>query len=268
MTSAYPISGNLSMLYGHLDRDLRPQAAADDGFRYVESWWPFPGPVAPREELAAFCDALDRAGVQLVAVNLDAGDTAHGDRGLLSIPTYRERVSANLDSVADLLARTGCRMVNALYGNRAPRFEPERQDLLALEQVVEVADRLGESGVTVVIETLNLVDSPGFPLTDMADSAAFVRRANEIGRHRNVRLLLDTYHLAAMGVDPAAAVHEYGALIGHVQFADFPGRGRPGTGHVDFAAVERELRSVAYQGFIAYEYDPAVVPEQGEEEFA
>lgn len=268
MTSTYPVSANLSMLYAELDRDQRPRAAAADGFRFVESWWPFPGPIAPEEELASFCAALDEAGVQLVALNLDAGDIAHGDRGLLSIPTYRERVSANLDSVADIVTRTGCRMVNALYGNRAPRFSPARQDLLALEQVVEVAERLGDGGVTVVIETLNLVDSPGFPLTDIADSASFVRRANELCGHGNVRLLLDTYHLAAMGMDPAEAVREYGSLIGHVQFADFPGRGRPGTGRVDFAAVERELRAVDYRGFIAYEYDPAVTPGEGEEEIA
>lgn len=268
MTSTYPVSANLSMLYAQLDPDQRPRAAAADGFRFVESWWPFPGPIAPEEELASFCRALDEAGVQLVALNLDAGDIAHGERGLLSIPTYRERVSANLDSVVDIVGRTGCRMVNALYGNRAPRFSPASQDLLALEQVVEIADRLGDSGVTVVIETLNLVDSPGFPLTDIADSAAFVRRANELCGHRNVRLLLDTYHLATMGMEPAEAVRRYGPLIGHVQFADFPGRGRPGTGRVDFAAVERELRAAGYRGFIAYEYDPAVTPGEGEEEIA
>lgn len=268
MSPEFPISANLSMLYATLDRDERPAAAAAEGYRFVESWWPFPGPAAEPAELVSFCDALDRAGVQLVALNLDAGDTAHGDRGLLSIPTHRERVSVNLDSVAEILDRTGCRTVNALYGNRAPIFDPERQDRLALEQIVAVADRLGEGGATVVVETLNRADSPGFPLTDIADSAAFVRRANELCRHRNVRLLLDTYHLAAMGADPADAVREYGALIGHVQFADFPGRGRPGTGRVDFAAVERQLEAITYRGYIAHEFVPAVTPEQEEEEFA
>ncbi|GAA3936391.1 TIM barrel protein [Microbacterium soli] len=256
------------MLYASMDRDERPGAAAADGYRFVESWWPFRGPAAEPAELESFCSGLDRAGVRLVALNLDAGDVAHGDRGLLSIPTHHERVVANLDSVAEILARTGCRTVNALYGNRAPAFDPEQQDRLALEQIVAVADRLGENGATVVVETLNSVDSPAFPLTDIGDSAAFVRRANELGRYRNVRLLLDTYHLAAMGVDPSHAVREYGALIGHVQFADFPGRGRPGTGRVDFAAVETQLTAIAYRGYIAFEFDPAVTSEQGEEGFA
>lgn len=256
MSGDLRVSANMSMLYADLPVDERPAAAAGDGFRYVESWWPFETPVAEEGRVDSFCRALSRAGVQLVTLNLDTGDPRNGERGLLSIPHHVERVASNLEAVADMVTRTGCPVVNALYGNRVPDVGPGEQDRLALRQVVRVADRLGGLGVTVVIETLNLVDSPRFPLTDIAVSAAFVRRANDASRHGNVRLLLDTYHLATMDTDPAAAVRDHAPLIGHVQFADFPGRGRPGTGQIDFAAVERELRAVGYGGFIGYEYDP------------
>lgn len=259
------LSASLSMLYGNLARDDRPSAAAADGFTYVESWWPFDTPTADAPEVEAFCAALDRVGVQLVVLNLDAGDVLGGDRGLLSSPAHAQRVSRNLEAVLRIVVRTGCRIVNALYGNREPGLDPADQDELALSQIVRVADRLGEHGVAVVIETLNLVDSPRFPLTDIAVSADVVRRANAAGRHRNVALLLDTYHLATMGTDPADAVREYAPLIGHVQFADFPGRGRPGTGDIDFAAVVKQLNAVAYDGFVGHEYDPAVSPHNHEE---
>ena len=256
MSGELRISANLSMLYADLPVNDRPAAAARDGYEYVESWWPFETPAPDEGRVDSFCRALSRAGVRLVALNLDTGDPRDGERGLLSIPRHTERVAANLEAVAGVVTRTGCRIVNALYGNRVPDVGADEQDRLALRQVVRVADRLGGLGVTVVIETLNLVDSPRFPLTDIAESAAFVRRANAASRHGNVRLLLDTYHLATMDTDPAAAVRDHAPLIGHVQFADFPGRGRPGTGRIDFAAVEKELRAAGYGGFVGHEYHP------------
>lgn len=265
MSGPFPISANMSILYGDLERDRRPAAAAEEGYKFVESWWPFATAAADRAEMEAFCRAVRSAGVRLVALNLDAGDIAGGDRGLLSIPSHAARVTANLASVAEVVERAGCQVVNALYGNREPGVDEAEQDRIALEQAVRVADRLGDQGVTVVIETLNLVDSPKFPLTDIADTASFVRRANQLSRHENVRLLLDTYHLATMGTDPAGAVREYGSLVGHVQFADFPGRGRPGTGRIDFSAVEQELLSVNYDGYVAYEYNPAFAPHHEKE---
>lgn len=256
MSGELRTSANLSMLYADLPVDDRPAAAAGDGFEYVESWWPFDTPAPEEGRVDSFCRALNRAGVQLVALNLDTGDPRDGERGLLSIPRHVARVESNLEAAADVVARTGCRIVNALYGNRVPDAGPGEQDRLALRQVVRVADRLGGLDATVVIETLNLVDSPHYPLTDIAASAAFVRRANAASRRGNVRLLLDTYHLATMGTDPAAAVRDHGPLIGHVQFADFPGRGRPGTGEIDFAAVEKELHAAGYGGFVGHEYHP------------
>ena len=47
------------------------------------------------------------------------------------------------------------------------------------------------------------------------------------------------------------------ADIGHVQIADAPGRGRPGTGRIDFGALFALLDEIGYTGRIALEYvDP------------
>jgi hydroxypyruvate isomerase len=253
MTLRY--SANLSMLFADLPVLHRPRAAADAGFAYVESWWPFPDPVPDAADVEAFCTALDEAAVRLVALNLDAGDTAGGDRGLLSDPG-RGRFGGNLAAAVGILERTGCRIVNALYGNRVAGVPPAVADRLALDRLVVVADAVGPHGV-VVVETLNAVDSPDFPLTDIRVSAELVRRVNERARAGNAGLLVDVYHLAAMGVDPAAALREHAKLVRHVQFADAPGRGRPGTGQLDFAAVTRALDDIGYAGFVGLEYVPA-----------
>ncbi len=59
------------------------------------------------------------------------------------------------------------------------------------------------------------------------------------------------------GLDPAACVQQLGARIGHVQFADCPGRGAPGSGTLDFAAALQALQTVGYRGWLGAEYRPA-----------
>lgn len=70
----------------------------------------------------------------------------------------------------------------------------------------------------------------------------------------NVRLLADLYHMAVNGDDVEAAISAYAGKIGHVQIADSPGRGEPGTGGLPLkrwlAAIERG----GYRGHVALEY--------------
>lgn len=252
------VSANISMLYSDLPMLERAAAAAAAGFSYVEVWWPFDSAAPMQAEIDAFCSSLEDAGVVLVALNLDAGTPHLGDRGLLSIPQHGQRIADNLDAALSILERTGCGVVNALYGNRVPGYTPEQQDLVAFERLVHVADRIGPTGASVVVETLNSIDSPDFPLIDIDHTAQLVNRANEASEFNNVGLLLDTYHLATMGIDPVEAVYRHAPLIRHVQFADAPGRGRPGTGSIDFAAVEAALADIDYDGFVGHEYNPAV----------
>ncbi|PRX46620.1 hydroxypyruvate isomerase [Prauserella shujinwangii] len=249
-------AANLSMLFGHLPLAERAAAARVAGFRFAETWWPFVDPAPGADELHRFCGTLEAADLRLVLLNLDAGDPGRGDRGLLSDPAQQARVEANLEAVACLLDRTGCRTVNALYGNRLPGHDAGEQDRTALRRLVRVADRMAELGACVVLETLNTTDSPAFPLTDIRRTAELVHRVNDTTGHGNVGLLLDTYHLTTMGTDPVAAVREFAGLIRHVQFADAPGRGRPGTGSIDFPAVTKALAAVGYDGFVGLEYHP------------
>jgi hydroxypyruvate isomerase len=174
----------------------------------------------------------------------------------LTCPASTDRILRNLDVVVEILGLTGCRIVNALYGNRLEGTDPEEQDRLALDRLVAVADALAPHGASVVIETLHTIDSPAYPLTDIEATARVVRRVNERSRSHNAGLLADVYHLATMGTDPPHALRQHADLPRHVQFADAPGRGRPGTGAVDFGAVERTLAEIGYAGFVGLEYHP------------
>ena len=63
----------------------------------------------------------------------------------------------------------------------------------------------------------------------------------------------------------AAAASGFGAImsrIGHIQFADNPGRHEPGTGGIDYPAVFAALDRLGYDGWAAAEYWPSRTTEE------
>lgn len=57
-----------------------------------------------------------------------------------------------------------------------------------------------------------------------------------------------------MGEDVLTALQENIDVIGHIQFADCPGRHEPDTAQIDFPNVFKWLKY--YSGYIAAEYKP------------
>ena len=46
------------------------------------------------------------------------------------------------------------------------------------------------------------------------------------------------------------------ARIGHIQLADNPGRGEPGTGEINYAWLFKHIDAAGYTGWIGCEYKP------------
>ena len=60
-----------------------------------------------------------------------------------------------------------------------------------------------------------------------------------------------------MGEDLAHTLSAHAGRIAHVQLADVPGRGAPGTGTLDFEPVFAQLAAQGYAGSVGLEYRPA-----------
>jgi hydroxypyruvate isomerase len=60
-----------------------------------------------------------------------------------------------------------------------------------------------------------------------------------------------------MGEDVADVLSRYRDSILHVQIADPPGRGAPGTGTLDFEPLLAQLAAQEYDGWVGLEYAPA-----------
>jgi hydroxypyruvate isomerase len=76
----------------------------------------------------------------------------------------------------------------------------------------------------------------------------------------NARFLMDLYHLAVNGEDLPRVVERFAAKTGHVQIADAPGRGAPGTGSLPLEDLLDRLRETGYAGWVGLEYKPGDRP--------
>ncbi|MCH6469003.1 hydroxypyruvate isomerase family protein [Sinomonas terrae] len=242
---------NCSILLTELPLLERPAAAKAAGFDAVEFWWPFAEAVPADKDVDAFIAALQDAGVQLSGLNFFAGDMPGGDRGLVSWKGRCGEFKDNIDVVVGIAERTGTKAFNALYGNRLPEFSPEAQDELGLKNLIAAAEGVAKVGGIVLLEPVS--GTPSYPLKTAADALAVIAKAKETGAE-NVKLLADFYHLAVNGDDVAAVIEDHAKDFGHIQIADNPGRGAPGTGALPLGDWITRSRELGYDGYIGLEY--------------
>ncbi|MFF7705723.1 TIM barrel protein [Streptomyces lydicus] len=253
---------NLSILFTELPLLERPAAARAAGFTAVELWWPWvDAPVPEQAELEALRDALNDAGTRLVGLNFYAGRLPGPDRGALSVPgAESERFRANVPVAVEFARSLGCTSFNALYGNRVEGVSPEEQDRLALENLTFAARAVAQVGGTLLIEALNAPESPACPIVSAPKAIEVVDAVNAATGLGNAKFLMDLYHLSMNGEDLEEVIDRYTDKTAHVQIADNPGRGAPGTGELDFDALLDRLKKAGYDGWIGLEYKPGDTP--------
>jgi hydroxypyruvate isomerase len=243
---------NCSILFGELPLLKRAAAARAAGFDGVEFWWPWAGMTPSDREADAFVGSIADAGVELVSLNFHAGDMASGERGILSHPSRVAEFRENVAACVEIARRTGCERLNAPYGLRVAGADHDTQDGVAVGNLLFAAEAAGRVGASVLVEAINSVDIPGFPVDTSARALAVILKAGA----PNVGFLADLYHLAKMGEDVADVLDRWRESILHVQVADVPGRGAPGTGTVDFEPVFAQLAAQGYDGWVGLEYMP------------
>ena len=245
---------NCSMLFTELPLLERPEAAKAAGFDAIEFWWPWPDqPVPSDSAVDAFVAAVADSGVQLVGLNFFAGDLAGPDCGVLSIPGRSQEFLDNLDVTVGIGERLGVSAFNALYGNRVEDSTPAAQDALGRENLAHAAQAASRVGATVLVEPVS--GPKPYPLRTAADAVAVVDAVRDAG-NANVGFLLDLFHLANNGDDPAAAITAHAGQVAHVQVADWPGRGEPGSGTLDLDALLQSVADTGYGGWVGLEYKP------------
>ena len=239
-------AANLTMLFTELPFMQRFEAAAKAGFEAVEYLFPYP---FDKKELVA---ALRTNGLQQVLHNLPAGDWEKGERGIACHPDrtgeFREGIAVAIDYATAL----GCPQLNCLVGKVPAGVSTEAAHKTVVENLRLAARELEAAGLRLLIEPINTFDIPGFFLTRTDQALALI---DEVGSN-NLRVQYDIYHAQRMEGELGNTLTKQLARIGHIQLADNPGRGEPGTGEINYPWLFQHIDALGYDGFIGCEYKP------------
>lgn len=239
------LAANVSLLYTELPFLERFKAAAADGFRAIEIQFPYDTSAADiQHELAAY-------DLECVLINVPAGDLMTGGRGLACVPEKRAEFLQALELCAEYVKVLSPSRVNILAGRSS---QPGRaNDLSTLHKnLLAAADVLSPLGVIVTFEAINIIDMPGFLISTFDD----MTQVMDTLRDDRIRMQFDIYHMVMMEEPVLELLAKHGNQIGHIQFADVPGRHEPGTGTLDFTELFAVIEASNYQGWVAAEYRP------------
>jgi hydroxypyruvate isomerase len=210
-------------------------------------------------EVDGLVAAIEAAGLRLVLLNLWLGARQAGQHGLLADAQAEPRFLDNVDVVAAIVARLGGTIVNSHVGNVPEGVAPAELIDRAVLGLALAAPRIAAAGATLVVEALNPFDFPRYGLRTTADAVSLASRASEAAGTR-VGVLFDAYHVQRTEGDLLAPLQAAGTSIAHVQVADVPGRGRPGSGTIDFEGFFGALGGSGYEGWIGLEHLPSADP--------
>jgi hydroxypyruvate isomerase len=246
-------AANISMLFTELPVPQRVAAAAAAGFRAVEIQFPY------AEDVGALQRQLEATSLEMVLVNLPAGNWAAGDRGIACDPGRVAEFRTGVTLAIDHALRLRCRQVNCLAGVLPHGVSREFAWATLVENLGYAATILAAAGLRLMLEPVNVHDVPGFFISRSAEFEALRR---EVG-NPNLHLQYDCYHMQLMEGDLGHTIERLLPLIGHVQVADVPGRHEPGTGEINYAHVFALLDQLGYEGWIGCEYRPATTTAAG-----
>ncbi len=240
-------AANLGWLFTEHPFLDRFAAAARTGFRGVEFAQPYEYPAA---EIAA---RLADNALECVLINLPMGDKSKGEFGIANRPGREAEFRAGVARGIAYAHAIGVPKLNCISGTAGPADDREAMRATLISNLRFAAREFKAAGLDLVLEPINTHDIAGFFVSRSPQAVEII---DEVGAD-NFFLQCDLYHTVMMGDDPAAILRQCAPWIRHIQFADAPGRGEPGTGRIDFAPLFAQIDAMGYEGWISAEYRPS-----------
>ncbi|NOT13140.1 MAG: TIM barrel protein [Methylococcaceae bacterium] len=239
-------TANLSLLFNEVELIQRFRLAKQHGFNAVEIQFPY------ALDAKSILHTLTENEQKLILFNVDADDLLQGGEGLACVPEKRHQFLRAVEKAVNYAEILKPEAINILPGCcRIEHKKPAYRDTF-LENLRYASDIFAALGIKTVFEAINTIDIPGFIIHNEQQMLAIL---NEL-KHPNLFMQYDIYHMQMMEQKPEAFIATNAAAIGHIQFADCPGRGQPGTGQLHFEHIFNAIEASAYSGWIGAEYLP------------
>lgn len=237
---------NISMIFTEVPFIERFALAHAQGFKHVEIQFPY------ELSISDIRTQMELYDLEICLINVPAGDLMQGGNGLAGIPGREMQFNQALELAIEYATALNIPRVNILAGK-----QPLDADLLPClntlaENLKLACHKLTHHHIQPVFEMINGTDMPRFLVQNIAQAQEML----EAVKHPALKMQYDCYHMAMMGENVLDTLKENIDWIGHIQFADCPGRHEPDTAQIAFKTIFDYLDQSSYSGFIAAEYKP------------
>ena len=240
------LAANLSMLFTEEAFMDRFDAAAKAGFKGVEFLFPY------AFDLEQIAERLESNGLEMVLHNLPAGNWEAGERGIACHPDRVGEFQEGVGKAIEAAKILGARQLNCLSGKAPEGVSADSLRSTLVANLSFAAAKLKAEGIRLITEPINTFDIPGFYLNRTQQALDVIRETGS----DNLFLQYDIYHMQRMEGELANTIRNKLPMIKHIQLADNPGRGEPGTGEINYRYLFRLIDKLGYDGWIGCEYKP------------
>lgn len=237
---------HIEALYQELPWKQRFSAAKTDGFSYIEIWdWDNKN----LDELVQLCSENS---LKIAAIS---GDKQFDMCNPADDATYIAQVIESIEVAAKIGA------INVvIHSNELTPAGPVKNEYTNLSDTVKLcsmfhklralAPYAEKNNITLVVEPLNIItDHIGNFLTNTQQTAELIQAIGS----PNIKILYDIYHMYLNEGKICETLTKYISDIGHIHFADAPGRHEPNTGVINYTNIFKYLDKLGYTGTIGCE---------------
>ena len=173
-------------------------------------------------------------------------------RGLVDPDTRQEFLEDIKISLANAKI-LGAKCIIATTGQELEGVSREKQHDSIVEGLKEAAKIVAGSGITIVVEPLNvLVNHAGYYLYSSAEAFEIVKKVGS----PDVKVLFDIYHQQISEGNLISNIVNNIDLIGHFHAAGNPGRGELYLGEINYSEVFKAIDETGFKGYVGLEFWP------------
>lgn len=228
------------------------QLAKQCGFKAVEH--PFPAKNVDHQKLLEVKNALH---LEVALVNIETDEEAKF--GCASFPQQQEAFKKHLSNSIDFAKLFNCNKIHLMSGKLESAPSKEHHETF-IANLKYAANFLEQENIIGVIEPINHYSVPGYFLHDYKYAIDAIKTVGS----KNIKLMLDLFHLQMIQGNVVNSLKEFHRFIGHVQIAQAPNRNEPNSpGELNLKYVLQELEKIGYTEFIGCEYKPLTTTEKG-----
>jgi len=237
---------NIGLIYAHLPIAERVAAVRRAGFRAIESFWP------EANEIDALVHAIKAEEMAVALINVHEGDYRNGDRGFAAHPERQGWWRNAMQDALDLAEQVKATNLNVLTGYFDPALSQQEMIDCLVENLQWAATRAGDCGISLLLEPLNAHTHPDYICTSTQSAIDLI---DAVGSP-HVGMQFDCYQIAGGEGDVVSRLTDVISTVRHIQIADVPNRGEPGTGSLDYGVILEAIAGLPYSGYVGLEYVP------------